>query len=353
MIITSSQLQMSSSHLSLQQHTQSESLRMWIGQPTGNSQSAPPAAAPAGEQVQLSETGKAQSADDIKKSVDDAVNNDPELRLIRDMLEFLTGRKIRLFSHADLQATDSTAPSQTATPADAASAAPGSTPAAGYGIEYSRHESYSESEQTTFSANGTVKTADGREINFQMEVAMSRSYHEESSTTLRLGDAARKTDPLVLNFSGQATQLTDQRFAFDLNADGQTDQINFVSQGSGFLVFDRNHDGKINDGHELFGPATGNGFGELSQLDSDKNGWIDENDKSFNALQIWSKTPEGNDQLQSLQQAGVGAIALSNVATPFSIKNSSNQTLGEVRSTGIFLQENGDTGTIKQIDLAA
>jgi hypothetical protein len=119
--------------------------------------------------------------------------------------------------------------------------------------------SYTEAEQTTFAASGTVRTADGREIAFDLQLSMSRLYHEESSVSLRAGDAVRATDPLVLNFAGTAAQLTDQRFAFDLDADGSADQINFAGPGRGFLDFfdPRNKYGKVDNGRELFGPTSG------------------------------------------------------------------------------------------------
>ena len=147
--------------------------------------------------------------------------------------------------------------------------------------------------------------------------------------------------------------MTGQRFAFDLNADGQTEQINFVAPGSGFLVFDRNQDGKVNNGSELFGPTTNNGFQELAALDDDRNGWIDESDAAFDRLQVWTRDGAGTDRLQSLGEAGVGAIGLGNIATPFDIKNNANQLLGQIRSSGIVLQESGAAGTIQQIDLTA
>mgnify|MGYP003377725284 CR=1 FL=1 len=75
---------------------------------------------------------------------------------------------------------------------------------AGFGGEYDYSESYTEIEQTSFSASGTVKTADGLEISFKLELSMARMYHEESSVSLRLGDAARKIEQLGLNFAGKA-----------------------------------------------------------------------------------------------------------------------------------------------------
>ena len=351
MKIASAQLQMASAHASQQEHSIRESMRMWVGQQRPDFAAGNPRNSPDRNPVTISDAGKAaQSADDIKKNIDDAVNKDPELNLIRDMLEFITGDKIKLFDSAELEAHFEQTHVQSAEVAAATSQTQASS---GYGLEYDYHESYTETEQTSFSASGTVKTTDGREISFNIQLSMTRSYHEESNVSLRLGDAVRKTDPLVMNFGGTAAQLTDRRFAFDLNSDGNAENINFVGQGSGFLVFDRNQDGKVNNGRELFGPSSGNGFAELSQLDDDKNGWIDANDQKFNALKIWSKTEEGADQVKSLGEAGVGAISLAQIDTPFLIKNNDNQLLGAIRNSGIFLQEAGDTGTIQQIDLTA
>jgi len=268
--------------------------------------------------------------------------------LLRLMIEAMTGKRIRVIDASDLQAAGDTPALQAPT---AQASAP--APAAGYGLEYDYHSSYTETEQTSFAASGTVTTSDGREISFAMKLEMSRSYHEETSVSLRLGDAARKVDPLVLNFAGTAAQLTDQRFSFDLDADGDKEQINFVAPGSGFLVFDRNQDGKVNNGSELFGPTSGDGFQELAALDGDGNGWIDENDTAFEQLQLWSRDGAGQEQLQSLAAAGVGAISLSRVATPFDIKTDANAMLGHIRNSGIFLQESGTAGTIQQIDLTA
>jgi hypothetical protein len=353
MKIASANLQMASTHASLQHHEVSESLKMWVGDRRPSFPGEPAQQRPARDLVSLSDAGKAaQAADALGEEQDAAVEGDPRMILIRQMLELWLGHAVEVFDAADLHKRRGHAAN-----ADHQAAPPGRPQerpaAAGFGVEYDRHETYTEIEQTHFAASGTVKTADGREISFQLELTMSRSYYEESSTSIRLGDAARKTDPLVLNFSGNAAQLTDRRFAFDLNGDGNKEQINFVAPGSGFLVFDRNQNGKIDDGRELFGPATNDGFAELATLDDDHNGWIDENDAAFAKLQIWSRDAAGKEQLQSLAEAGVGAIALSRIATPFELKNNANELLGQVRNTGIFLQEDGVAGTIQQIDLTA
>ena len=351
MKIASSELQLDASHAKVQHHEIRESLRAWIGnRPDFEGQQGRPA--PAAETVHISEAGKAAQSSEasaIQDSVD-AVNNDPMLRLIRAMIAMLTGKDVKVFDASELE-VDNPAPA-VADP-NQSSQAPEAAPAqpAGYGVEYDRHESYSESEQTNFAASGVVHTADGKEISFTVSLSMARSYQEESDVSIRLGDARQKKDPLVINFDGNAVQLTSQRFKFDLNSDGKTEDINFVAGGSGFLVLDKNGDGKINNGSELFGAQTGNGFAELSAYDSDRNGWIDENDAAYAQLRVWTKDSAGKDQLTTLKQANVGAINLSNVATPFDLKDSNNALLGQIRSSSVYLTDDGKAGTVQQVDL--
>ena len=352
MKIASAAVQMDASHTKQQSHEIKVAVRSVVvnrapvGSESGTSQ--------AGPTVVLSESGKALQSDEIaaiQKSIDET-KNDPKLRLIRSLVAMLTGKEIKsltasaqkLEASAVVVQASSAADAQT-TPTQAAS------PSNATVVEYSRRESYSESEQTSFSATGVINTTDGKQIGFSLSLSMSRSYHEESSTTVTIGDTRQLQDPLVVNFDGEAAQLTDQHFAFDLDADGDKERINFVAGGSGFLALDRNGDGRINDGSELFGAKSGNGFGELAALDDDHNGWIDENDAAFTQLKVWTKDRNGNDQLSTLKNANVGAISLAHVATSFDIKDANNDLQGRIRSSGVFLQEDGKVGSVQQIDL--
>lgn len=350
MKIASAALQLESSHAKQQHHELQESLRAWIGDRRPDFESRGQAPLPV-TQVALSDAGKtAQSteADAIQRNLD-ATNNDPRLLLIRAMIAMMTGHEVRIFDAAELNSNAASLDIQPPVqPGNTQASAPQN---AGYGIEYDRHESYTESEQTSFQASGVVKTADGKEISFSVALSMTRSYHTESDVSIREGDARKKQDPLVLNFGGTAAQLTSQRFKFDLNNDGTSEDINFVTGGSGFLAFDRNGDGKINNGSELFGTQSGDGFAELAALDTDGNGWIDENDETYDQLRVWTKNSNGKDQLATLRQANVGALSLARVTTPFDLKDSSNSLQGQIRTSGIFLQEDGKAGTMQQVDL--
>lgn len=159
-------------------------------------------------------------------------------------------------------------------------------------------------------------------------------------------------DPLVINLKSTSAGLSEEKFNFDLDADGKTEQVSFLSQGSGFIALDINNDGTINDGNELFGTRTGDGFVELAAYDGDNNGWIDENDSIYEKLCIWTKDENGNDQLFALGQKGIGAIYLGNVDTNYSLKNSNNDTDGQIMKTGIYLHEGGYAGTIQHVDIA-
>lgn len=222
-------------------------------------------------------------------------------------------------------------------------------------------ETYSvEQEDTSFSTVGTVRTKDGREINFNVNVNMSRRCEEYYKEELNVAQFALY-DPLVINLDTDVTELSDQTFYFDLDADGEEEEISML-KGSGYLALDKNNDGVINDGSELFGTKNGDGFADLARYDEDGNGWIDENDSIWSKLKIWCKDENGNDVLYKLSDKGVGAICLENVSTDFTMQGdrkaqdgttNANATNAVIRKTGIFLYENGNIGTVQHVDLAA
>jgi hypothetical protein len=181
---------------------------------------------------------------------------------------------------------------------------------------------------------------------------MSRSfqaYYENNyeATSVEL------CDPLVINLDTDMASVSNQKFMFDIDSDGILDSISNLNMKSGYLALDRNLDGVINNGSELFGTSSGNGFADLMKSDLDQNGWIDENDAIWNKLLIWTKEENGEDCLYHLSEKGIGAICLKNVSTEFSLNaEQSNQTNAVIRNTGIFLYENGNIGTVQHLDVA-
>jgi len=215
-----------------------------------------------------------------------------------------------------------------------------------------QNEYYSaESEYTAFSTEGKVVTADGRELTFELSFEMSRSFEEAYSERYDFGTTY--IDPLVINLDTNVASVSTQKFLFDIDANGVLDSISNLNGGSGYLALDLNEDGTINDGSELFGTKSGDGFSDLEKYDSDKNGWIDEADDIWKKLCVWTKDTNGNDMLYGLSEKGVGAIYLGNVSTDFSLNSiTDNAANAMIRKTGIFLYENGNVGTVQHLDLA-
>lgn len=218
-------------------------------------------------------------------------------------------------------------------------------------LNYVQETSVLEQEDTNFSTVGTVRTRDGREICFHVEVGMSRRFQETFREDLNMLSFTM-CDPLVINLDTDQAAFSDQKFYFDIDADGEEDEVSMLNAASGYLALDKNGDGIINDGNELFGTKSGDGFADLAAYDEDGNGWIDENDAIWSKLKIWCKDEDGKDVLYRLSDKGVGAICLQKASTDFTLQGAEGQTKGAIRSTGIFLYENGNVGTVQHVDVA-
>lgn len=211
--------------------------------------------------------------------------------------------------------------------------------------EVSVHEEYRESQRLDVSMQGFIYTSN-RRIELNIDISMSHSFVSNHEIIRQ-----QFYDPLVLNFDGELPDLDSTNFSFDIDANGECDQISTLKKGNGFLALDKNSNNKIDDGLELFGTLNGNGFADLRRYDSDNNGWIDESDPIFEGLRIWQKTKD-EDTLVALGEIGIGAIYLGSTDGRIDIKSQKNETLGRIRSTGLFLNEDGTSGVVSQIDFA-
>jgi hypothetical protein len=371
MKIASSSLQVAAAHAESRQTSVKESLQLWNGRRSLElSRESTRAEAEADASVAISASGQAAAAQAAAAAASSPLAGvaagaaavatlangapaaaesaaatdgtsleemDPKLLVIKLVVEQMTGQEIKLLHAED---APSGAPRQGAAPRGA-----------GMGMRYDLQAPYQESESRQFAPRGGVRTADGQEVAFSVQLSLSRSFSAQAGLHLQAGQAAK--DPLVISFPGQVPQLTDTKFSFDLDADGRKEDISFVAPGSGFLVFDRNGDGRVNDGRELFGTRSGDGFAELAALDDDGNGWVDEGDAAFGSLRLWTRDAAGQDRLQGLLAANIGALSLQHAAAPYVFKNDSGTVQGAMRAAGVFLQEDGQgAGTVSQIDLA-
>ena len=211
--------------------------------------------------------------------------------------------------------------------------------------EVSVHKEYRESQKLDINMGGFICTANKR-VEINIDISMSHSFISSHEIIRQ-----QFYDPLILSFDEELPDLNNINFSFDIDADGESDQISMLKKGSGFLALDKNSNNKVDNGLELFGTLNGDGFADLKRYDSDKNGWIDENDPILKNLRIWLKSEE-EDRLVALGELGIGAIYLGSTKGSFDIKNEKNETLGRIRETGLYLNEDGTSGIMSQIDFA-
>ncbi|MHA7854882.1 hypothetical protein [Marinobacter shengliensis] len=214
-----------------------------------------------------------------------------------------------------------------------------------------RYMFYSESENRSFASTGSITLQNGETIDFTLSLRQSQSRTYEYSELIQIQERPL-TDPLVINFGASTARLTDTLFEFDMNGDGQTSQFASLGAGSGYLVFDRNGNGKVDDGSELFGPQTGSGFSELAKYDDDGNRWIDANDEVFKSLSVWVQTADGGQALRSLEEVGVQALYVGSVEDQFTLTNPQGVPLGQIKASGIYLTTGGEVRTLEELDLA-
>lgn len=134
----------------------------------------------------------------------------------------------------------------------------------------------------------------------------------------------------MIDVLGNGFELTNAAggVQFDINGDGQTEQIPWTSNNAddAWLVLDRNGNDRIDNGKELFGNFTfqpaatdANGFLALAEYDKSANGgngdgMISESDSIYLSLRLWNDTNHNGisepSELKTLLQVGLSMLDL-------------------------------------------
>jgi hypothetical protein len=131
--------------------------------------------------------------------------------------------------------------------------------------------------------------------------------------------------PIIISLDGPELRLTDARRGvhFDMLPDGVPDRTSWTraNAADAFLVLDRNRNGRIDSGKELFGSTTDqpptddrNGFNALVPFDMNKDRRIDDQDPIYSRLRLWTDRNHNgvsdSDELQTLRAGGVVSLSL-------------------------------------------
>jgi VCBS repeat-containing protein len=175
----------------------------------------------------------------------------------------------------------------------------------------------------------------------------------------------QRSDPLTLDLDGDGLETTgidpNNPILFDHDGDGTANATGWVKPDDGYLVFDRNENGVIDDGTELFGDSTplldengevvgqaADGFAALAAEDTNHDGIVDAHDANWDKLRVWQdlnsdgKTDEG--ELKTLEELGIAGFHVA--------KEENTQVLANgnaVADLGSYIKTDGSEGMMGEV----
>jgi archaellum component FlaG (FlaF/FlaG flagellin family) len=176
--------------------------------------------------------------------------------------------------------------------------------------------------------------------------------------------APLRTDPLILDLDGDGLETvginSGNPILFDHDGDGVKAATGWANSDDAFLVLDRNGNGSIDSGRELFGDSTplaaggtaADGFAALAEEDTNGDGKVDSLDARFVNLRLWRDlNQDGISQADELFTLASQSITSLNVA-----KTANSQVLAngnEIADLGSFVRADGTTSTFGAIEQLA
>lgn len=176
--------------------------------------------------------------------------------------------------------------------------------------------------------------------------------------------AIRQYDPLTLDLDGNGIETLASNghkgALFDHSNDGIRTATGWISKDDGLLVYDRNGDGVVNNGGELFGDNTflkngeraANGYQALADLDENGDGKVDAADSAFAKLRVWRDLNQDGisqeGELLTLDEAKVKALNLANQNADRDLGNGNS-----LAEEGTYTDSDGNEKQMGDLNLAA
>lgn len=153
---------------------------------------------------------------------------------------------------------------------------------------------------------------------------LMKAIQGESGNYDKAGKAQPPRDPLIIDLgkSGIELRSLEHGVNFDLDNNGFAEKTAWIGTEDGFLALDRNGNGNIDNGGELFGDQvirkdgskSESGFEALAELDDNSDGIIDNIDTVFSNLRVWIDANHNgkseSNELKTLNETGVVSISL-------------------------------------------
>ncbi|WP_260862693.1 calcium-binding protein [Citrobacter sp. Marseille-Q6884] len=141
-----------------------------------------------------------------------------------------------------------------------------------------------------------------------------------------LGPPADARSPIILDLDGDGIETTSsQNYTFfDHDGNGFAENTGWVGKDDGLLVLDRNDDGSIDTGGELFGNNTRlingklaqNGYEALKELDENRDGLINNLDSAWQQLKVW-QDKNGNGLVDESELLSLDEVSVAEITTGY------------------------------------
>jgi trimeric autotransporter adhesin len=166
--------------------------------------------------------------------------------------------------------------------------------------------------------------------------------------------AERLICPLMIDLDGGGIQTIsrEQGVYFDHNQSGYAERTGWIAGNDGFLVWDKNNNGIIENGNELFGEFTylstgqwaNNGYRVLGDMDENDDGVVDASDSHWTDIKVWvDQNYNGISELgevHSLSEYSIASIGTTYAYDPNAVDDNGNLPT----MVGQYTFANGQTG---------